>query len=70
MSADECIIFAFSRIGEPADSAAGTLGTEKVSASGEQFMGISLMTDIPHDAVAGRIEHVVQRHDDFHSAHA
>jgi len=45
-------------------------GVQAVAAAGEHFVWISLVADVPHQPVLGRIEYVVQRHREFHHTQA
>jgi hypothetical protein len=45
-------------------------GPDAISAAGEDFMRISLMPDVPDQAVPRSVEDVVERHGEFHHAEA
>src|SRR2546423_6100599 len=57
----ERIVFALGALGEAGKTIAHAQGTDAVAPSGQNLMRIGLMTDVPYDAVAWRIEQVVQR---------
>ena len=43
-------------------------GMNAVAASGEDFVRIGLMADVPDKPVAGRVKNVMKRNRQFHSA--
>ena len=43
-----------------------SVGAELVAPAGKNLMTIGLMTDIPYQAVVGRVEDIVQCHRQFH----
>jgi len=46
--------------GKTGDSVELTNTRHRVASAGEDFVGIGLVADIPHDSVVRRIEHVMQ----------
>ncbi len=70
MASGERVILALAGVGKTADATQLAIGVEQVAATSENLVGISLMAHIPHKAVVGRVEHVVQRHHDVHGTHA
>ena len=45
-------------------------GMKAVAPPGQNLVRVGLIADVQHDLVFGRIEHVVQRHADFHGSRA
>ncbi len=70
MRGAERIIFAFAALGETGKPATLTQGADTFAAAGENFMRVSLMTDIPDKNIFGRIEDVMQRGCQFDNAKA
>ena len=64
------VVFAFQRGGEGAHAAHLAVGAELPSAACKYLVPIGLMAHIPHNAVFGSIENIVQRHRKFHHAKA
>ncbi len=60
MSGAERIVIAFGPLGEAGQSAAGAQGADAVATAGQDFVRIGLMANVPDQAIAGGIEHVVQ----------
>ena len=58
----ESVIFAFGPLGEAGKAAALTQRADAIAPSGQDLVRIGLMADIPDDAVARRVEHIMQRH--------
>ena len=54
------IVFAFSAPGEARQTSGLSQGADAVASPGENFMWIGLMPDVPDDAVARRVEHIMQ----------
>ena len=54
------------RRGKPGDAARLAQAGHRCAAAGEDLVRIGLVADVPHDAVARRVEHVVQRQGQFH----
>src|SRR5450830_1094715 len=48
--------------GEPGEPAVLTDGAEAVAATGEQLVGVALVTDVPEDPGARALQYAVQRH--------
>ena len=46
------------------------VGVEFLSATGEDFVAVRLVADVPHDLIFRGVEHVVQRHGQFHHPQA
>ena len=68
MTSAEGIEGRFVHTGETAEAAIGADGGEAVSASSDDFMGISLVTDVPDKFVVGGVEDVVQGESEFYGA--
>ena len=68
MGGAKSVVSAFGALGEAGQAAALTQGVDFVPAPGENFMWISLVTNVPDDLVTGRVEHVVQRYREFDDA--
>ena len=60
MTAGEGVVLALQWGGKRADAVQMTVGAERVATSCKYLVTISLMTYIPHDAVVGGIEDIVQ----------
>ena len=69
MSGGKCVVGAFVRVGEAREAAECAVGGEAVAPSGEQFVAVGLMPHIPHDAVVGGAEHIVQRNGNLNRSH-
>ena len=70
MATGKRVVLALIGRGERAQPAKLAVCLEKVAASGEDFMGVCLMPHVPHDAVVGRAEHIVQGHGEFYHTEA
>ena len=70
MSGNESVILTFSRVGETADSFEFPERMESLPASGQDFVPVSLMSDVPNDPVVGRIEDIMQGDGQFDSTEA
>ena len=66
MSAGKRVVFAFKRGGEGTDAAQLAVGAELVAPSGQYLVSVGLMSDVPYEAVVGRVEDVVQCHRQLH----
>jgi hypothetical protein len=66
----EVVVGRFLAPQELRDAALGADAGEAVAASGEQLVGVALVTDVEDEPVARRVEHVVQRGDELHGAEA
>ena len=62
MGGAERIVFALGALGEAGKAAALAQGADAVAPAGQDFVRIGLMADVPDDAVARRVEDVMQRH--------
>ena len=67
---DEGIVGALFGVGESADAPELAEGVEGLASAGEYLVTISLMPDVPDDAVVGRVEDVMQGHGQLHGAEA
>ena len=67
---DEGVVFALGRVGEPAQSVQFAYGVELLATAGENLVAIGLVSHVPHDAVVGGVEHVVQGYGQLDGAHA
>ena len=61
MRGAERVVFALGALGEAGQAAAHAQRADAVAAAGEDLVRIGLMADVPDDAVARRVEQVVQR---------
>ena len=64
------VILAFTAPREGMQAAFLTNGADFVPATGQNFMRVGLMADVPDQAIERRVIHVVQRHGQFHRAEA
>ena len=67
---DEGIVGALFGVRESADAPELAEGVEGLASAGEYLVTISLMPDVPDDAVVGRVEDVMQGHGQLHGAEA
>src|SRR5687768_3164475 len=65
MAGAERIVFAFAALQEPGETGLLSQRFHPRVASGEELVRISLVTDIPDQLVAWRVEHRVQRDGEF-----
>ena len=70
MTDTECIIFAFAALGKTADAVVFPVGDEIVSSTGEYFMPIGLVANIPDELVIWRIINVMKCNRKFYHAQA
>ena len=70
MASAEGVVFAFRALGEAAEAAALAQRADPGAPSGQDFVRIGLVADVPDDAVGGRVEHIVQRHRQLDDAEA
>ena len=70
MGRSERVVFAFRALGETAQASALPQSPDPVAATGQDLVRISLMADVPDDAIGRRIENVVQRDRQFDDAEA
>ncbi len=70
MRGAERIVVALAALGETGQPAAGAQGADAVAAPGQDLVRIGLMADVPDQAIARRVEHVVDRGGQFHHAEA
>ncbi len=70
MTGCEGVVGALFGIGKTAKTAKLAIGVKLVAATCEQLVPIGLMPDIPHNAVVGGVEHIVQCHGELHRTHA
>ena len=61
MGGAERVVFALGALGEAGEAAALAQRADAVAAAGEDLVRIGLVADVPDQAVARRVEHVVQR---------
>ena len=61
MRGAERIVFALGALGEAGEAAAHAQRADAVAPPGQNLVRIGLMADVPDDAVARRVEQVVQR---------
>ena len=65
MRGAERIVFALGALGETGKPAALAQGADAVAASGEDFVRIALVADVPDQPVVRRVEDVMQRYRQF-----
>src|SRR5689334_483611 len=70
MCGAETVVFALGALGEAGEAATGAQGPNTVTASGQDFMRISLMANIPDELVGRRVENIVQRDGQLDDAEA
>ena len=70
MPGDEGIVGALFGVWESADAPELAEGVEGLASAGEYLVTISLMPDVPDDAVVGCVEDVMQGHGQLHGAEA
>ena len=70
MPGNESIVLALLRIRETAQSVHLTVVLKSVAATREHLVPVGLVTNVPHDAVVWRVEHIVQCHCKINSPHA
>ena len=58
----ERIVFALGAPGEAGKAAAHAQGADAVAPAGDDLVRIALVADVPDQPVAGRIEHIMERH--------
>ncbi len=68
MAGAEGIEFALGTARKSGDAAGLAQAGHRVAAAGENLVGVTLVADIPHDAVVRGVEHVMQRQGQFHRA--
>ena len=68
MSCPEVVVFAFGTLEKSAQTAGLPDRMHAFAAAGQYFVWVSLMPDIPNQAVVRRIEYVVQRDSEFDGA--
>jgi hypothetical protein len=56
--------------GKSADASILSEGMKLISASGQQLVSISLMSNIPNEHILGRIEHIVDSHSQLYYTEA
>jgi len=70
MATGECVVFALARRGERTDAVELSVGVELIATACQDFMTIGLMSHVPHNAVVGGAEHIVEGYGEFHNAQA
>ena len=68
MRGAERVVFALGALGEAGEAAALAQRADAVAPAGQNLVRIGLMADVPDEAVARRVEHVVQRDRQFDDA--
>jgi hypothetical protein len=56
----ECIVFAFGTLCEPGQTAAGAQRANAIAPSRQNFVRVSLVTDVPNQLVRGCVKNVVE----------
>ncbi len=70
MRCAEGVVFALGSLRESGQAAAGAQGANAVTPAGQNFVRISLVTDVPDQLVIGRVKNVVKGHREFDDAEA
>ena len=70
MRGAERIVVALGALGEAGEAAAGAQRADAVAAAGQDLVRVGLVADVPDQAVARRVEGVVDRGGEFHDAEA
>ncbi len=70
MRGAERIVFALRPLGEAGQAAALAQGADAIAPPGQDLVRIALVPNVPDQAVARRIEHVMQGHREFDDAEA
>ena len=70
MSAAESVVLALVGVWERFQSVQFAVGAESVAPACENLMSVCLMPHVPHDAVVGCLEHIVQSHGQLHCSKA
>ena len=65
MTCTECVVLGFVSSQEARDSTVLFDRVKLVLPAGENFVGVSLMTDIPNQFVCGSVEDIMHRHRQF-----
>ena len=68
MGSAESIVFTFGTLRESGQAAAGAQRADAITPAGQNFVRISLVTDIPDQLVIGRVKNVVKGHREFDDA--
>jgi hypothetical protein len=64
----ELVVFALGRIGKTADAVRASEIGEFIFSSGDDFVGVTLMADVPEKLVGLKIENTMQCQRQFHYA--
>ncbi len=64
----ERVVFAFGPLGEARQAAALADGADTLAATGQDLVRIALMTDVPDQAVVGRVEDIMEGDRQFDDA--
>jgi len=70
MRGAERIVVALGALGEAGEAATGAQRADAVAAAGQDLVRVGLVADVPDQAVARRVEDVVDRGGEFHDAEA
>ena len=68
VAAAECVVGAFVARGKSADASHLAVGVEPGAAAGDDFVGVGLVADVPHQFVFGGVVYVVQGRGELHGA--
>ena len=66
VTAGEGVIFTLLGRGEGTDAVEFAVGVEGIAASGQDFVTVGLVPDVPDKTVVGGVKDIVQRYGDFH----
>lgn len=66
----ERVVFALRPLGEARQPAALAQRADAIAAAGQDLVRIALVTDVPHQPVGGRVEHIMDRDGQFDNAEA
>ena len=70
MRRSEGVIFALGALRKTGQAAAGAQGANAITPTGQNFVRVGLMTDVPDQLVIGRVKNVVKCHREFDDAEA
>src|SRR4029078_6401650 len=68
MGSAESIVFTLGTLRESGQAVAGAERADAITAAGQNFVRISLVTDVPDQLVIGRVKNVVKGHREFDDA--
>jgi hypothetical protein len=69
MPGGKSIVRTLVRVGEAAQTAQLTVTAKEIATTSKKLMSVSLMPDIPYDAVIRSVKNIVKRHSKLYGAH-